>query len=304
MIQDSFEKVEISPEELSRYIDEFLSTYNYGSEDTKITYKRLLKEFSTFFAKNNSFFFRVEDVVRYKSYLEEEKQLRSLSVRSYFTSIRQFFNFLISKGVLDKNPAKRVSCTNNYCQKEISFLTPSEIDLIFSGINYSDPYQVRDYTLLALMLMGSLRADEIIKIDIPDFYKFRQKWYLKYDNIIDYPIKKVSFDKKFNELFESYLRLRILPGTEELPLFISYSNRTAFRRLSQRAVRLILDTILDDKKSLLRNHTNLTPSIVKHTAAIIFATRYRSNEAIMKRFGFKTEKLPIRYKEIAANYDL
>ncbi len=304
MIQDSFEKIEISQEELSRYIDEFLSTYNYGSEDTKITYKRLLKEFSTFFARNNNFYFRVEDVVRYKSYLEDEKQLRSLSVRSYFTSIRQFFNFLISKGVLDKNPAKRVTCANSYYNKEISFLTPSEIDLVFSGINYSDPYQVRDYTLLALMLLGSLRADEITKIDIPNFYKFRQRWYLKYDNIDGYPDKKMSFNPKYNELFESYLRLRILPGTEELPLFISYSNRTAFRRLSDRAVRLILDTILNDKKALLRNHNDLTPSIIKHTSAIIFATQYRSNEAIMRRFGLKTDKLPIRYKEIAANYDL
>jgi site-specific recombinase XerD len=304
MIQDSFEKIEISQEELSRYIDEFLNTYNYGSEDTKITYKRLLKEFSTFFARNNSFFFRVEDVVRYKSYLEEEKQLRSLSVRSYFTSIRQFFNFLISKGVLDKNPAKRVQCANDYSQKEITYLTPSDIDLIFSGINYNDAYHLRDYTLLAIMLFGSVRADEITALNVPDFYKFRQKWYLKYDSLPDISLKKMSFDVKYNDLFEQYLRLRLLPGTEELPLFLSYSNRTAFRRLSDRAVRLIIDTILSDKKVLLRNHSDLTPSIIKHTSAVIFATKYRSTEAIMKRFGLKTDRLAIKYKEIAANYDI
>lgn len=90
--------------------------------------------------------------------------LKASSIATRLSSLRSFFDYLISIDVLEANPAKGVSAPKK--QRPL----PKNLDIDEVGqlleVNDNDPLAIRDRAIMELMYGAGLRLAELVSIDI------------------------------------------------------------------------------------------------------------------------------------------
>ncbi|MCG2587783.1 tyrosine-type recombinase/integrase [Rhodohalobacter sulfatireducens] len=125
---------ESSPSEysviLDRLIDDFLDSKTGVTQKTKDTYEEILKRFSREVGKTmpiqrvNS-----DDVANFCL----RKDLANASKKNYHRHLKAFFNWLVEKGIIEKNPCKDVSLPKVKDNLSEKIIEERHLDLIFES---------------------------------------------------------------------------------------------------------------------------------------------------------------------------
>lgn len=155
-----------------KYINDFL-TYltevNGCKENTIIAYRRDLNRFCKYvvgLGVKSYADISERNITEFKTYLGAE-MLSSPSISRAISSVRSFFQYLQSLGVIDYNPSKNVRTIITYKRLPILF-TRGEIDALLSQPSGDDFKSVRDKALLEMLYGTGLKASEIIQMNVGD----------------------------------------------------------------------------------------------------------------------------------------
>lgn len=141
-----------------------------SSENTIQAYRRDLDkfiEFSNLRAINDVTKVDFETISVFKDFLSK-KGLSSSSVSRTLSSLRSLFQFLISEGVCENNPAKAVH-NDKVEKKELIVLTSKEVEKLLSQPDTSDIKGLRDKAMIELLYATGIKVSELIALDVSDF---------------------------------------------------------------------------------------------------------------------------------------
>ena len=148
----------------------YLKDVKKASGNTLDAYRRDLQKFVDYAdAEGINDFCAVdgEVVADFKTYLTS-KGLSSASVSRTLSSLRSLFQYLISEGVCDTNPAKSVH-NDKAEKKDLTVLTTKEVDALLSQPNLNDPKGLRDKAMLEILYATGIKVSELINLNVEDF---------------------------------------------------------------------------------------------------------------------------------------
>lgn len=292
MIEDVFPPVKLKLSELLKHRDNFLSSLTTKRRETVGTYERALREFVYFFPKDGKFMFRVPDVERYRKHLAQTKKMQDASIATYMTSLRRLCQYLVEIEVLEKNPAKRVYGSARPKQHNRTFLTLDEVDTLLASIDRTNEAGLRDIAIIRLMLGCACSEIELTSLDVGDIELQGKSMFLlmqgKGKSIKD---RRVQVPHDTALALNEYLRSRVTkdaegklhPPAPDVPMLLSYSNRSMGGRITIRGVR---EAIIQRLKSsgVQKGRTGrLTPFSLRHTAGILMVESGATVEELMER---------------------
>ena len=244
--------------QLNSFFD-YLRTTKKSSDNTVQAYMRDLQKFLEFAESNNIDDLSdidAETVSDFKQHLTE-KGLLSSSISRTLSSLRSFFQFLISNGVCESNPAKSVH-NDKAEKKEMVVLSTKEVDALLSQPDLSDPKGIRDKAMLEILYATGIKVTELINLSIEDFNPqlsfIRCGMGDKERFIPIYPIAAkavMTYIEKARKLF--------IAGTDEKALFVNVSGE----RMSRQGFWKILKAYAVDAKI----KKTITPHTLRHSFA-------------------------------------
>lgn len=139
-----------------------------------------------------------------------------------WSSLNTFFKFLSQKKFITTNPMLLTERPKIKTQHEITYLTPEEINSVFSYINVHGRPMIknRDLCIVALALTTGLRVSAIVNINIEDIDFNENKIHVIEKGR---KIRDINFADNFKSLLMTWLsdRSNFFHGTTSGPLFIS-----------------------------------------------------------------------------------
>ena len=239
----------------------FVSTQDV-KESSRNLYTRTLKLFFEWVqaeGKNTANLTRT-DLLEYKDALFA-KGMSSLSVASYLTSLRKFYEWAESEK-LYPNIAKGVRTPRRVQAFKKQHLTDEKSGEL---LNHFKDISLRDFAIVNLILRTGLRTIEVVRADIGDItYKGSRRvlrvWGKGHDTKDDFV---VLTDKAF-EPIRAYLNTR--KGAKEgEPLFTSDSHRNTGQRLTTRTISRLCKEGL---KAIGLDSREFTAHSLRHTTAV------------------------------------
>ena len=201
-----------------------------------------------------------QDVLEYKDYLQEQA-LSSLTVGSYITAVRKFYEWTeaeklypnIAKGI--KTPRRQQAFKKQHLTDEKS----SELLEHFRSIS------LRDFAIVNLILRTGLRTIEVVRADIGDItFKGNRRilkvWGKGHEEKDDF----VVLSEKAYQPIADYLQTRKAYKSGE-PLFISVSNQNYGDRLSTKTISSICKSGL---RAIGLDGKEFTAHSLRHTTAV------------------------------------
>lgn len=232
-------------------------------ESSKKLYARTLRLFFEWVANEGKQVAQLTkaDIVEYKNALFENG-LSSLSVASYLTSLRKFYEWAeserlypnIVKGV--KTPRRTQAFKKQHLTEEKS----AELLTHFEALS------LRDYAIVNLILRTGLRTIEVVRADVGDITFKANRRILKvhgkgHDEKDDFV---VLTDKAYQPIAD-YLKTRKKAKASE-PLFTSDSNRNTGERLTTRTISGLCKSGL---KAVGLDGREFTAHSLRHTTAVM-----------------------------------
>ncbi len=249
---------------MEELINEFIKALN-RRETTKETYFKALREFAKWLRGNSPAGLTTHDIEEYKEFLVS-RNLSPTSLSTYLTSIRRFYDYLISRGLITQNPAKRVRGSKRPQRHLRAPLTHDEVKVLMDVTNPSSPVGLRDWAMINLMVRCGLSEIELIRANVGDikvkggkqviFVQGKSK-----DKKDDY----VILTPQVQEVLKRYLATRG-DSKEDEPLLWGVGNRAKGERISTRAIRERVNYHL---KLAGIKRKGITPYSLRHTAALL-----------------------------------
>ena len=201
------------------------------------------------------------DLIEYKHTLEQEGK-SGLTITSYLTSLRLFYQWLEAEGVYP-NIAKVLNLPKRTKEFRHQPLRPQQAQELLSEVE--DSGNLRDIALLNLLARTGIRTIEAVRADVGDIvFKGGQRVLLvkgkgrdEKDNFV------ILTDKTFRPIAEYLSERGCVRPTD--PLFVSESNRDKGQRMTTRSISRIAKNNLrgiglDDKV--------FTAHSLRHTTAV------------------------------------
>jgi len=243
----------------------YLLSNNDLSDATINGYKVWLNQFFIWLKDNNIKQPNRDTIKAYKLYLKDANY--SIGTKNqYIRAVKHLFKWLYNEGLYD-NIADSIKGFRdlNKTHKKDAF-TEQDIIKILNDIDTSTITGKRDKAIILLMVIGGLRVNEVINIDIQDI---EQK-----DNVYRVFIKgkghqdKDTYIKIIDSVYDAikdYLKTRDnINGLE--PLFTGTSNRAKNQRLCKETLSQILKNRFRDSGY---DSKRLTAHSLRHTTATI-----------------------------------
>ena len=283
MPDPAIHQVRLSARALLRHFNGFVGSLRTSTPETRGTYARALREFVRWFPRDGSFRFRVEDVRRYKRYLEVRKRLSAVSVSTYLTAFRRFCDYLVRNGVLKENPGRYVGGNSRPAAHSREYLSPEDVNALLSAVPRTDLRGMRDYAMILLMLRCALSEIELIRADIRDVYTEEgRRWMLVQGKGRKTKDERVGLPPEVVSAIEHYLSARGSARPTE-PLFASAGNRTRGQRMTTRGIRDRINTSLTSAGVKQGKARRVTPYSLRHTAALMMARNGATADEIRQR---------------------
>lgn len=211
-------------------------------------------------------------------------------LQARWSSLNTFFEWLIQRGYIEKNPIKVVNRPKNNTEHKVSYLTKIEINKLFRAID-KEPNKIaaiRDKTVISLALATGLRVSAISNININD---------IDFNNGVINVIEKRQKIRGINigDNMKSMLKEWIVVRDKE---FVGVDSPALF--ISQKNTRLSGDAISDaltkycDKAGIKR----ITPHKLRASAACALAKAGVPVKAIAKQLGHSNTQVTMRYIDV------
>ena len=158
------------------------------------------------------------------------KGLGPASLALRLSALRSFFDWLVSKGELQVNPAKAVSApkTPRHLPKNIDV---DDVNRLLD-IDLNDPLAVRDRAMLEIMYGAGLRLSELVNLDIKHLdLDTGEVWVMGKGS----KERRLPIGRSAVQWLEHWLDLRGLFGADEEALFLSkLGKRISARNVQKR----------------------------------------------------------------------
>lgn len=138
------------------------------SDNTIQAYRRDMAKFAAFAAKRGlgTAEVRREHVVDFLGSLYR-RNLDSRSVARHLVTIRHFFRFSLTEGVIEDDPAANIE-SPKFRQSLPEFLSVEEVDRLLQQPDATDIVGIRDKAMIELMYSTGLRVSELCGLRISD----------------------------------------------------------------------------------------------------------------------------------------
>lgn len=156
---------------LSELISDFAGFLKKSRHVSSNTIQSYCRDMELFFSKMN-----IEageacslDAARLQGYLDSlsaEGKSGSTVLRSA-ASLRNFYGYLLSRGLIDENPALAVELPKPE-KKAPVVLTPGEINKLLSLPKTTDPKGIRDKAMMELLYATGMKVSELISLELKD----------------------------------------------------------------------------------------------------------------------------------------
>jgi integrase/recombinase XerC/integrase/recombinase XerD len=246
---------------IEKYIEAFLLSLDIR-ESSKQTYKRQLKEFLSWFKTCKKTHPMRQDIIAYKDFLREVKELSALTIGGYLTAIKRFFDWLEHQQIYP-NIARSVRGPKRKPGFRKDALSIDQVKKLLDAIDCSTLQGKRDYAIINLMVRTGLRTIEIIratKEDIATFSGVQVLWI--HGKGRDSKDEFVVLTQKTLDPIGTYLRARGIIK-EAASLFASCSTKNFGKRLTTRSISRIVKERL---KLIGINDARITAHSLRHTA--------------------------------------
>ena len=251
----------ISPHRIDKLVDSFINSQDV-KPSSKLLYRRTLKQYFNWVDKKAYLLSEIArpQLLEYKDELLTSG-LSSLTVGSYITSVRRFYEWTeankfypnIAKGI--KSPKRK----QQFKKQPLTALQSTEL------LNYYQDKALRDYAVINLLLRTGLRTIEIIRANVEDIvFKGSQRVLLVHGKGRDEKDNFVLLTNKTYQPIEAYLATRDNINNTA-PLFTSTSNNSSGERLTTRTISFIAKEGL---KAIGLNDRAFTAHSLRHTTAV------------------------------------
>lgn len=243
-------------------VERFLKSANLR-QNSRALYKRTLKQFFLWaeYRSHSLETITIVELIQYKEYLlSPERGLTSLTVGSYITSLKKFYEFLESERRYP-NIAKSLQNPKRKQQFRKSPLSPEQATEL---LDYVKTQALRDYAIINLILRTGLRTIEVIRANVGDIVvkPGGHRALLIHGKGRDEKDNFVILTEKTYKPISEYLESRGAYTLEE-PLFYSTSNNSLKERLSTRTISYIAKEGL---RAIGLDSKNFTAHSLRHTA--------------------------------------
>ncbi len=162
------DKGEIILDNIDDFSD-YLKTVKNSSESTVTSYCRDLRNFQTYIKKSGGN--EIEktnrtNIISYIYSLQKNKRASSTVSRN-IASLRAYFSYLMSKGIITENPALGLE-TPHVEKKVPEILSLSNIELLINQPDTSGVKGIRDKAMLEVSYATGMRVTELINIMVED----------------------------------------------------------------------------------------------------------------------------------------
>lgn len=247
---------------MDNYVSDFLEFLKYQrnySDYTILSYGEDLKKYKEYLEREGLSFKKIEysDLRFYLRYLKEEKKEKNSSICRNLSAIRTFYNYLLTKEVIDNNPFVFINGPKK--EKRLPrYFEYNELEKLFEVPDLKTPLGQRNRLILEMLYATGIRVGELVNIKVKDI------------NINEGTIRILGKGNKeriahFGEYAREILELYLGDGykvlnTNNLDYLLINNVHT---KLTERGVRDILDTII--KKTDISKH--ISPHMLRHTFA-------------------------------------
>ena len=154
--------------------ESYLTTEKKASANTVSSYLRDVHQFAQEMEERDVPLDEVlpRDVEDYIRGLTRRGKSAATVTRSV-ASIKSFYNCLLSRGLVDSNPARNVTAAKVE-RKLPQILTSREVELFLEQPDCSDLKGYRDRAMLELLYATGIRVSELIELDVDDLNLLRR----------------------------------------------------------------------------------------------------------------------------------
>jgi integrase/recombinase XerD len=286
MTPEKFPVTKIPHNQLISLAQQFDSRMERASKATRHVYKKALDQLLAF-TKSNTFKFTPRDFDAFRLWLFNEEKLSRNTVNVYLTASRRFCEFLISLGILVKNPAWSVHGS----AQEFKLLNVklTEVAAAISSIDRTTVIGKRDFAFLSLILECGAAISELINADVRDLKKIgkQAKLQVRTERLHE-EFCFVSIPPPVTTAIFDYLETRD-SATDKDPLFTTVRGGKASNvRLSFRGVRAAMQRHLS-----FGGARRIRLDSLRTYCAIRLMTRGKSSDEVRSIMRFKSN-MPFR----------
>ncbi|UYM18763.1 tyrosine recombinase XerC [Endozoicomonas euniceicola] len=219
---------------LQKDIDAFLDYLKFeknSSRHTLAAYRRDLKKLSDWLTSQTISVWSDISEKRLRLWLaqQHENGLQSKSLQRLLSSVRSLFRYLNRQGIVEDNPAKRLSAPKASRKLPVT-LDTDQMDALLRTCD-NDPLTLRDQAMLELFYSSGLRLSELVGLNLGSFEEDYQRV-----RVLGKGSKQriVPVGRKARAAIRLWLSARaMLPVKDEQALFLSQRGE----RISQRQVQ-------------------------------------------------------------------
>lgn len=211
-------------------------------------------------------------------------------LQARWSSLNTFFEWLIQRGYIEKNPIKVVNRPKNNTEHKVSYLTKTEINKLFRAIdkNPSRVMAMRDKAIIGLALATGLRVSALVNINVEDI-----NFMNNVINVIEkrQKVRSINIGDNTKNMLEEWIEVR----NRE---FKHIDSPALF--LSQKKSRISGDSVGD----ILTKYCNeagikrITPHKLRASAACALAKAGVPVKAIAKQLGHSNTQVTMRYIDV------
>lgn len=265
-------------------------------EGTKQSYKENLRYFFNWLedtGRINWFYsLKREDILQYKSYLQQEQEYSPYTISAYLTAVRKLIKWLVIEELINKDITEGIKNPKKPDSHSRDSLTDNQVKNALNSFNMDTLKGKRDFAMFNLAVRTGLRTCEISRADIGDL---RQKagepilWIQGKGR--DTKDQYVVLTDKALQPINDYLAQR-QEIEEEQPLFTSTSNRNKGGRVTAKSISRIIKKVL---KSIGLQTKRYTAHSLRHTTATKAIDSGASIYQVQKMLRHKDSKTTNRY---------
>ena len=155
-------------DEIALY-EAYLTDEKHSSQNTISSYLRDVNQFASYLQQEESCAISEVTGEQIRSCMDWmlAKGKSHATVTRFLASIKSFYNFLVSRGEVEENPAKNVAAAKVE-RKYPEILTSKEVELFLEQPQCVDAKGFRDHAMLELLYATGIRVSELISLDLGD----------------------------------------------------------------------------------------------------------------------------------------
>lgn len=229
------EKIILKPNndiKMNTYVTNFLEYIDVAPKTVE-TYKIALKQFCDYLYENDIKNPTREEIIAYREYLKS--YLKPNTVNSYLIAVRNFYDWLEYEEIT-KNVTKGIKGIKLETKHLKRGLSVEEIKKVLDVCK-----DKREVLLIKLMINCGLRCNEVVNIQLQDFYDDKGVIMLKVLGKARGGLKQdsVKIDYRLFELIQEYVKEFNITDY----LFISTSNHNSNGKLTTKTIRYIVTNL-------------------------------------------------------------